>query len=176
MQGLKALPEEQGEPGFTLGDITRYRYAAEWARPKDVVNDVACRRGFGASILVPIVERYHGYDEPGIIPPYMPGCFHEVDLDDPAWVPHEEADLTICFETLEYVKDPVQFAATLVAHTRRMLIVSACTVPAAHLDPARQFDFGIKSVPPLFAPLRMQACRAQPGDLTHVWRFVRDAS
>lgn len=153
------------------GHVHRYRWAASQIRPGERVNDVACGVGYGAELLGPAVD-YHGYDRLGVADARFPGTFHVADLDDPACWP-DEADVTVCFETLEHVKDPARLAATLAATTRRALLVSVPTQPTRHMNPWHLHDFTVEDIPPMFPGFRVAECWAQPAELSHVWLLER---
>jgi hypothetical protein len=152
------------------GHVDRYRWAAGHVRPGERVNDVACGVGYGAALLDGV--DYHGYDRPGVADPRFGGSFHPADLDDPAWRP-DDADMTICFETLEHVADPARLAATLAATTRRALAVSTPTQPTRHTNPWHTHDFTVEDIPPMFAGFRVVERWAQPAELSHVWLLER---
>lgn len=152
------------------GHVARYRYAARHVRAGDTVNDVACGTGYGA-VLLPGC-RYRGYDRAGVPDLRFPGAFHAVNLDDPAWVP-ESADVTVCFETLEHVKDPARLARVIGETTERAIVVSVPVVPTRHENPHHLHDFTERDIPPLFAGFRVVDEWAQPEELSQVWLLER---
>lgn len=148
------------------GHVARYQYAARCALPGETVNDVACGSGYGALFL--LKGPYRGYDRPGVPDERFPGSFHAADLDSPAWMP-DEADVTVCFETLEHVKDPAHLAKVIAASTRRAVVVSVPVEPTKHLNPHHLHDFTREDIPPMFAGFEVVDEWAQPEELSHVW-------
>ena len=152
------------------GHIARYQYAARHVRDGETVNDIACGSGYGATFL--LRGPYRGYDRPGIPDASFPGSFHAADLDDPEWTP-SMADVTVCFETLEHVKDPAHLARVIAATTRRAIVVSVPVVPTKHLNPHHLHDFTQADIPPLFPGFRMADDWPQPEEFSHVWLLAR---
>ena len=125
------------------GHVARYQYAAQHVRKGDRVNDIACGTGYGA-VLLPGC-RYRGYDRPGVPDTSFPGDFRPADLDDPYWAP-ARADVTVCFETLEHVKDPARLARVIATTTGRTIFsqrlsvgVVAMTLESAVRSPAESW-------------------------------------
>jgi hypothetical protein len=152
------------------GHIARYQYAARHVRDGETVNDIACGSGYGATFL--LRGPYCGYDRPGAPDPSFPGSFHAADLDDPAWRPGQ-ADVTVCFETLEHVKDPPHLAAVIAETSRRAIVVSVPVVPTKHMNPYHLHDFTKADIPPLFPGFHVTDEWPQPEELSHVWLLER---
>lgn len=152
------------------GHVARYQYAAKCVRDGETVNDIACGSGYGALFL--LRGPYRGYDRPGIPDASFPGSFHAADLDDPAWRPGV-ADVTVCFETLEHVKDPAHLAAVIAETSRRAILVSVPVVPTRLENPHHLHDFTEADIPPLFPGFRVADEWAQPEELSHVWLLER---
>jgi hypothetical protein len=168
---IERLSADQIALPMAAGHRRRYELASGWCHRGDVVLDVACGIGYGAMAFKRV--EYHGYDQPGIPDARYEVTdgvtkFHECDLDDPRWQP-VRADVTVCFETLEHVVDPIRLAATLAFHTRRLLFVSVPTVPTVEGNPTHRTDFTVDDIPPLFPGWRMQMRWPQPEELAHVW-------
>jgi hypothetical protein len=153
------------------GHVARYEYAARHVRHGETVNDIACGTGYGATLLT--AGHYRGYDRPGIPDLSFPGVFHPADLDDPGWVP-DVADVSVCFETLEHVRDPARLAAVIGAASRRAIVVSVPVVPTTHLNPHHLHDFTVADIPPLFDGFQVVDEWAQPEELSHVWLLERE--
>lgn len=152
------------------GHVARYQYAAAQILDGETVNDIACGTGYGATLL--LRGPYRGYDRPGIPDPAFPGTFHAADLDDPAWRP-DPADVTVCFETLEHVKDPARLAAVIAETSRRAIVVSVPVVPTKHLNPHHLHDFTTADIPPLFPDFTVTDEWPQPEEVSHVWLLER---
>lgn len=152
------------------GHIARYEYAARHVRDGETVNDIACGSGYGATLL--LRGPYRGYDRAGVPDASFPGSFHAADLDDPEWTP-SAADVTVCFETLEHVKDPARLAAVIAATTRRAIVVSVPVVPTKHLNPHHLHDFTGDDIPPLFPGFEVVDEWPQPEEFSHVWLLER---
>jgi hypothetical protein len=154
------------------GHIERYCYAASRLLRNETVNDIACGIGYGALFLLYQASTYQGYDRPGIAIPTFPGQFHSADIDNPQWSPNV-ADVTICFETLEHVEDPAQFAKVIAETSRRAIIVSVPIIPTKHINPYHKHDFVASDIPPLFPDFRIIDEWEQPSESSHVWTFER---
>jgi hypothetical protein len=165
---MERVPAEDWEQH--AGHVARYRYASAHVRAGESVNDVACGSGYGSLFL--LKGPYSGYDMPGVPDPTFPGSFHAADLDDPSWLP-EPADVTVCFETLEHVKDPAWLARVIAATTRRAVFVSVPVVPTKHLNPHHLHDFTVSDIPELFPGWTVAGDWPQPEELSHVWMLVR---
>ena len=150
--------------------IGRYAYAAPVVQRGEKVNDIACGVGYGSVFFRH--ASYRGYDRPGVPrADKFPGAYYAVDLDDPCWVP-QLADVTVCFETLEHVRDPVHFADVIAQTTRRAVILSVPLYPREenkfHLTTFTEAD-----VPPLFLDFCVADEWPQPEARGHVWLFHR---
>lgn len=152
------------------GHVARYEYAAQHLLDGETVNDIACGIGYGTMLLPR--ARCRGYDRPGVPDLAFPGAFHVADLDDPGWAP-DPADVTVCFETLEHVKDPAHLARVITATTRRAIVVSVPVVPTRHENPHHLHDFTEADIPPLFDGFTVVDEWAQPDEVSHVWLLER---
>lgn len=152
------------------GHVARYSWAAQHVRPGETVNDIACGVGYGSGFF--LQGPYRGYDRPGAADPRFPGTFHAADLDDPGWKP-AAADVTVCFETLEHVKDPARLARVIAGTTRRAIAVSVPVVPTKHINAYHLHDFSREDIPPLFDGFEVAYEWPQPEELAHVWLFER---
>lgn len=152
------------------GHVARYLYAARHVRDGETVNDIACGTGYGTTFF--LRGPYRGYDRPHVPDPSFPGSFHAADLDDPAWTP-DPTDVTVCFETLEHVKDPAHLAHVIGRTTRRAIVVSVPVVPTKHLNTHHLHDFTKADIPPLFDGFEIADEWPQPEELSHVWLFER---
>lgn len=153
------------------GHVDRYVYASEHIVPGEEVNDIACGVGYGSVLLSK--GPYRGYDREGIPDQRFSGPFYTADLDDPLWVP-EPADVTVCFETLEHVKNPAYLAQVIAETSRRAIIVSVPVVPTKHMNPHHLHDFIRDEIPPLFTGFSDVEDWAQDDELSHVWVLVKD--
>lgn len=149
----------------------RYEYARLHIGEAEVVNDIACGVGYGSAIL-DIGDRYTGYDRPGVPSPSFPGRFVGCDFNDPLWLP-DEADVSVCFETLEHVEQPERLAEVLSRTSRRAIVVSVPTVPTKHANPHHLHDFAVDDIPPLFEGFTVSEVWEQPDELSHVWLLER---
>ena len=156
------------------GHVKRYQWAATYVQEWDRVNDVACGVGYGSLLMPPNVD-YHGYDKLGVPDPRFPGTYHAVDLDNLTNLTNlpNVADRTICFETLEHVKDPQQLAKALEKTTSHTIFISAPTVPTTHMNPYHLHDFTPADIPDLFPHFFVAEVWEQPEELSHVWRLER---
>lgn len=150
----------------------RYEYAATKIGPGESVNDIACGVGYGATFLPHAV--YTGYDKPGVPDARFPGARCDADLDDPSWEPFG-TDVTVCFETLEHVKDPARLAAVIARTTRRAIILSVPLYPHEE-NPFHLATFTVEEIPPMFPGFRVAEDWPQPEARGHVWLLERDDS
>jgi hypothetical protein len=167
------MPERVPLEGWETyhGHIRRYQYAAERVYAGEYVNDVACGVGYGATFFLQ-AGSYRGYDRPGVPSQQFPAAFYAADLDDPGWEPHP-ADVTLCFETLEHVADPLRLARVLAASTSRAVFVSVPVVATMHANQFHRSDFTQGDIPPMFAEFAVADEWAQPDEDSHVWMFER---
>jgi hypothetical protein len=154
------------------GHVARYMWAAQHVQAGETVNDIACGVGYGSTFF--LRGPYRGYDRPGAPDPQFPGSFHAADLNDPGWEP-AVADVTVCFETLEHVKDPARLAAVIARTTRRLIAVSVPVVPTKHINPYHLHDFTAEEIPPMFDGFEIVDEWPQPEELAHVWLLGRRA-
>jgi hypothetical protein len=153
-----------------LGHVERYRYAAANVKEGEVVNDIACGVGYGSVLLSH--TKYNGYDRPEAIDTRFLGTFYGVDLDSPAFFPYE-ADVTVCFETLEHVNYPGVLASKINDSTQRAVFVSVPTQPTKHMNPYHRHDFSVRDIPPMFWDFGVREVWEQPAELSHVWYLER---
>lgn len=168
---MERIAYEQWCTPLAAGHVLRYEYAAQHILPDEVINDIACGIGYGATYLAPLGE-YHGYDKPGVPDDRFPGYFHEVDLDNIYFRP-DAADVTVCFETLEHLQVPSLLARRLAKSTRRMVVVSVPTQPTVGQNEWHLHDFTVDDIPPMFPGFEVVDLWAQPDELSHVWRMER---
>lgn len=176
MSARERLAVDEVHLPFAAGHNARYQLAAEFANVGMTVADVACGVGYGASFFAGV--HYHGYDRPGVADHrFVVGggstLFHDCDLDDPSWRPVCDADMTVCFETLEHVADPVHLAAVLAEYTTGLIVVSVPTVPTVGSNPHHRHDFTVEDVPPMFPGFGTFLAWEQASELSHVWMLAR---
>ena len=170
---IERLTSDQVSLPIAAGHVERYQLAAEYARPGNVVMDVACGVGYGAAFF-PGTD-YHGYDRPGVpdaerwSAPGGTTTFHGCDLNDWHWHPAKDADVTCCFETLEHVEDPERVAARLGLWTGGRILVSIPVVPTADSNPFHLHDIDPASVPGMFRGWTVLDTIEQPHELARVW-------
>jgi hypothetical protein len=153
------------------GHVARYRWAAGLTRAGEMVNDIACGVGYGATFF-PHAASYRGWDRPGVPCARFPGTFYPADIGAPYFCPFG-ADVTCCFETLEHVADPGRLAEALAESTGRAIFVSVPVVPTVGGNPHHLHDFTREDIPALFPGFRIAEEWPQPEELSHVWMFER---
>src|SRR5262245_15756552 len=168
---MERLAVDEWDTELGAGHVARYRYAAQHIQPDEVINDIACGVGYGATFLAPVGE-YHGFDKPTVPDDQFPGFFHEVNLDNIYWKP-SAADVTVCFETLEHVRVPTLLARRIADTTSRMIVVSVPTVPTTGFNQWHLHDFTVDDIPPMFPGFTVVDLWHQPEELSHVWRLER---
>ena len=154
------------------GHEARYRMAAGWLRPGDIVIDAACGTGYGAAILEergPI--EYFGVERDLSVLEAEPADarrFLAADLE--TWGgPPTPFDVAIVFETLEHLSDP----QTLVSWTfraRRFVLVSVPIVPTPD-NPYHRHDFTRSDIETLYAPMYPVAYFEQPDEHSGIWVY-----
>lgn len=155
------------------GHVARYDWAASRIWPGETVNDIACGVGYGSGALYAAgASEYRGYDRPGVPDMRFAGVFYAANLDDPQWLPRA-ADVTVCFETLEHVKDPANLARAIAYTTNRAILVSVPTVPTIHINTHHLHDFTREAIPPMFPDFAVVEEWPQPEELSHVWMLER---
>lgn len=166
-----AIERIEGNWQAEQGHLYRYTLATEWLRPGERIVDAACGIGYGSQIIADeIAVDYLGVDA---IEPWKEfqqyGRFQGgVDLDN--WDPHFGWDVSICFETLEHVKDP-QRLARVMSRATRLVIVSTPTQPTKHFNPYHLHDFTVDQVIEMFADSKLLMLEAQPSELSHIFVF-----
>lgn len=153
------------------GHLYRYELAAEFIEPSEMVLDVACGIGYGASIMLAQKSfDYVGVDkvEPAEEFSHLGVFYSGIDLD--SWRPSFEWDVTVCFETLEHVQNPKHLAEQ-VSKAGRLVIVSVPTRPTKHFNPYHLHDFTVDDVLELFAGHELLHIEDQPEELSHIFVF-----
>lgn len=163
------------EASVAEGHLYRYRLAAGFLRPGDVVADIACGVGYGAAILKTKDVEYVGVDkiEPDDEFRKLGTFVSHVNLN--RWEPDFEWDVSVSFETLEHVENPVELARIL-KMASRMVILSTPTRPTKHFNPFHLHDFTVDSVLELFDGWSLVHIEDQPEELSHIFIWERDAA
>jgi SAM-dependent methyltransferase len=159
------------------GHEARYRLAAGYLEPGDLVLDAACGTGYGAQILNAHRDvRYLGLDRVNVFAYPDRGAFllHDLNAGD---LRISDPDVAVCFETLEHLRHPAHLVSELCAHTRRTLLMSVPVVPTTHVNPYHLHDFDDAAVPAMVAatgqPWTLTARFDQPAELAAVYVFER---
>lgn len=147
------------------GHEFRYRLAAGFLQPGDVVVDAACGVGYGkTSLAIHNDVVYFGVDKhtgPQII---------EADLED--WHPTFDFDVFVGFETIEHLKDYSGYirAAKL---ARRWIIVSTPVVPTRSDNPFHHHDFAPGDLARLFSDAQWEHYQtvSQPTEVAEISVF-----
>jgi hypothetical protein len=80
--------------------------------------------------------------------------------------------VTVCFETIEHVTDPVHLAAVIGETSRRAVILSVPTYPHQE-NPFHLTTFSLEEVPLLFPEFAVAEEWPQPEGRSHTWVFYR---
>lgn len=155
-----------------LGHVYRYELAARWLNDGEKVYDVACGIGYGAEVIAQTKKvDYLGIDK--IQPSETFGAYGNflggVNLD--VWVPEEEWDVTITFETLEHVGDPWRLAKEL-GKARRLVVCSVPTRPTRHINEHHLHDFTVDDVLAMFPDWQLIHLEDQPAEWSHIFVFA----
>jgi SAM-dependent methyltransferase len=121
--GERIVPGGNASP-YMLEHVARYTWAMGVARSGSVV-DLGCGDGYGTLMLSWTASRATGIDRSQTaidraIDRYAPVTFVSGDLDLPATIPH--ADLAVCFEVLEHVRNPTGLLQTIAERAGRLLV------------------------------------------------------
>ncbi len=111
------------------GHECRYRIAAGFIRPGDVVLDAACGTGYGRQFL-PTECEWVGVDR-------APGGGIVADLT--TWVPDFDFDVAVAFETLEHLDEFTHFVGIL-KQARRWILASVPVIPTVGMNPWHRHD------------------------------------
>lgn len=119
--------------------MLRYRFAAHYARGKDVL-DIACGEGYGtAGLMAAGAKSVIGFD---IAPDAVEHARQRYSVDARVGsalavpLPDESADLLVSFETIEHLPDPIGFIAEIARLLRPggQVIISTPEKEHYHLD------------------------------------------
>lgn len=153
------------------GHQLRYRLAAGYIKPTDVVLDAACRNGYGAA-LAPHAAQWIGVDiEPCVEPEYAPlGQWITADLCN--WGPDQRIDVALSFETIEHVAEPEKMIDML-CNATRLVMCSVPIVPTAGANPEHLHDFTLFDLPRLFSDRGwgLHQFLIQPSELSGIYIF-----
>lgn len=154
------------------GHIYRYRLASDWITNDETVLDVASGIGYGAAVIKEKKSiSYYGVDKisPSATFAGLGKFIFDIDLD--FWDPKDLSwDVSVSFETLEHVKNPVALANTL-KKASRLAIISTPTRPTKHINPYHLHDFTVQDVLNLFSDCELLHLEDQPSELSHIFVF-----
>lgn len=151
-------------PAMRLGHEARYRMAAGWLRPGDVVVDAACGVGYGREILGDGIQ-YCGVDRDlSVIE--AEGRFLARDLN--TWSPPFDVDVAIGFETLEHLADPTAYVEWT-SQVRRLLFLSVPFPPTVMENPYHLHDYTPEQVRALYSGMTEVAYFTQPAEHSGIW-------
>lgn len=161
---------DPAEVSTAYGHLYRYDLAVGFLQPGETILDIASGVGYGVSRL-PGVE-YVGVDK---IPPadeYASlGTFISgVDID--RWEPDFAWDVSVSFETLEHVADPIRLAGIL-KRASRLIVLSTPTRPTKHVNPYHLHDFTVDQVLAMFEDWELIHLEDQPSELSHIFVWGR---
>ena len=154
------------------GHVYRYELAADWINEDESVLDVASGIGYGAKVMSDIKKiKYYGADK--IVPAKQfesyGSFFSGLDLNE--WQAENlNWDISVSFETLEHVKNPIKLA-NLLKRANRMIILSTPTRPTKHMNPYHLHDFTVDDVLNFFPDCELLYLEDQPSELSHIFVF-----
>jgi SAM-dependent methyltransferase len=163
--------------GDRCGHEFRYRLAAGFCHPGDVVLDAACGAGYGAVLLrAGRVIRYIGVDRDLCdVPAGNPSLnFREADLE--SWEPDFDFDVFVGFETIEHLEDCSAYVRAA-KQARRWIAISCPVIPTVGQNPYHRRDFEPGELPSLFVGDEWELYQAvpQPSELAEIYSFRRRA-
>jgi trans-aconitate methyltransferase len=150
------------------GHEFRYRLAAGFIDPFDVVVDAACGVGYGRKLLGHIIMAYHGIDSidraDTILPPSQ---YWQVDLE--TWKPPFRLDVFLGFETIEHLNDYGNYV-TMALESRKWILVSTPIIPTVGVNPHHVHDFKPGDMRALFEDANWEHYQAvqQPSELAEI--------
>lgn len=118
----------------------RYRFAAEFVTPGDVVIDAACGSGYGRSLLPDC--GYWGVD-------YHDGPEVDQVADLMSWVPEFKFDVWIGLETIEHLVELDHYVEQA-KKARKWIVISTPIVPTTHYNPWHVRDHSAEEVVAMF--------------------------
>jgi cyclopropane fatty-acyl-phospholipid synthase-like methyltransferase len=155
------------------GHLYRYRLAADWISNGETVLDIASGIGYGAAVMKQKKDiSYHGVDKvsPSDTFAGLGEFIFDVDLD--FWDPENLSwDVSVSFETIEHVKDPVALSDIL-KKASRLVVLSTPTRPTKHINPYHLHDFTVQDVLNLFSDCELIHLEDQPNELSHIFVFA----
>ena len=155
------------------GHIYRYELAEKFLNEGEVVYDIACGIGYGSKIITKNKHiDYVGIDK--VEPSHMfkqYGEFFCTDLniytgEGEGW------DVSVSFETMEHIIDPIRFSEIL-KKAKKRIVLSVPTVPTKHLNDFHLHDFDVDHIIDIFKDWRLKHLESQPEEYAHIFIFDR---
>lgn len=159
-------------PDQRYGHEFRYRLAAGYLDPDDIVIDAACGSGYGKDILCRYDDAFYVGVDRTLIDIQTDGQFIEADLQ--TWTPTFRFDMWVGFETLEHL-DNYHHYLEVARQARRLIIMSVPVVPTRHMNPWHRHDFQPGDLAGLIVDETWQLLQtvAQPSELSEICVFAR---
>lgn len=154
------------------GHEFRYRLAAGYLEPDDVVVDAACGSGYGKDILCRYDDVFYVGVDRDLSYVHADGQFITADLH--TWTPTFGFDMFIGFETIEHL-DNYQHYVDVAKRARRLILMSVPTVPTCHENPYHRHDFGPGDLAELIVNDAWECWQTvdQPSELSEICVFGR---
>jgi len=155
------------------GHVYRYQLAEKFINEGDTVYDIACGIGYGSKILTEHKKiNYVGIDKIVPDPAFEQyGMFYSKDLNEYSGE-GEHWDVSVSFETMEHIEDPIKFSQTLKQATKK-IILSVPTIPTKHLNQYHLHDFNVDDILSIFKDWHLIHLESQPEEYAHIFVYSR---
>jgi len=129
--------DPQFDGGIRESHEWRYRWAAQYIEPNDIVIDAACGTAYSKKILN--TPNYFGVDR------FDGGADIIADLE--TWQPDFPFDVFVSIETIEHLSDDgVRNLLEIAKKARRYAIISTPIIPTKHRNEFHRQDFTYEQV------------------------------
>lgn len=155
------------------GHVYRYELAERFLNEGETVYDIACGIGYGSKIMTKHKNiNYVGIDKvknSDVFDQY--GKFYSKDLNEYTG-DGEQLDVSVSFETLEHIKNPIRFSEIL-KRAKKKIILSVPTIPTKHMNQYHLHDFVVDDIIHIFKNWELILLESQPEEYSHIFVFGR---
>jgi len=155
------------------GHIYRYQLAERYIDEGEIVYDIACGIGYGSKIMTKNKKiHYVGIDK--INPAHIfeqYGKFYSKNLNEFTGE-GENWDVSVSFETMEHIEDPIKFSKTL-KQAAKKIILSVPTIPTKHTNQYHLHNFNVDDILEIYKDWNLIHLENQPAEYSHIFVFSR---